>query len=188
MLYSILLVSTKHQHEFVIGLSVFPPNWTSLPPPSASHLSGLLPSPSFEFPESYSKLPMASYFTYGNIWCIFPSCYSLRTSHPLLPPHPSSHVRKSVLYVCVSIAALQIGLLVSSLIIQQTFNVYCRPELDLILFVHRWQYFCFSWKIHSLAKWIIMLIDNHSIFISHLFWNEDLRWLSYIWEKIKEDV
>ena len=37
--------------------------------------------------------------------CKFP-CYSFHTSHPLLP---SSHVHKSILYVCFSIAALQIN-------------------------------------------------------------------------------
>ena len=100
----------KSRLESAIGLAMSPPTWTSFPPPSHPTLSlYVVTEPWFEFSESYSKLPMASYFTYGNIWCIFPSCYSLRTSHPLLPPHPSSHVRKSVLYVCVSIAALQIG-------------------------------------------------------------------------------
>ena len=61
---------------------------------------------------------------------------------PYIPPSsstpcPPQLCPKSVIYVSVPIAALQIGLLVLSLIIQQTFNVYCRPELDLILFVHR---------------------------------------------------
>ena len=36
---------------------------------------------------------------------MFPCCF-LQLSHPLLPP---THVHKSVLYVCISIAALQIG-------------------------------------------------------------------------------
>ena len=58
----------------------------------------------FYFPESYSKLPLAIYFTYGNI-SLFP-CYSLHTPHSLFP---SPHVHKSVLYVCFSIAALQIN-------------------------------------------------------------------------------
>ena len=40
-------------------------------------------------------------------WCMFPR-YSLHTSYPLPPPRPA-HVRKSVLYVCVSTAAVQIG-------------------------------------------------------------------------------
>ena len=39
MLYSIVLVSTKHQHESAIGLPMSPPTWTSLPPPSSHSLS-----------------------------------------------------------------------------------------------------------------------------------------------------
>ena len=44
MRYSIALVSAKRQHESSIGLHVSPPTWTSLPLPSPSHPSGLLPS------------------------------------------------------------------------------------------------------------------------------------------------
>ena len=61
----------------------------------------------FEFPESYSKFPLAIYFTY----CKFP-CYSLHTSHPLSPTPCCVH--KSVLYICFSIAALQISSLLPS--------------------------------------------------------------------------
>ena len=47
MLYSIVFVSIKHQHESAIGLLMCPPSWTSIPPPSPSHPSRrLLPSPS----------------------------------------------------------------------------------------------------------------------------------------------
>ena len=40
-----MLVSTKDQHESAIGLTMPPPTWTSLPPPSPSHPSRLLRSP-----------------------------------------------------------------------------------------------------------------------------------------------
>ena len=46
LLYSIVVVSSKHQHESAIGLPMSPSTWTRLPPPSPSHPSGLLPSPS----------------------------------------------------------------------------------------------------------------------------------------------
>ena len=42
---SIALVSTEHRHESAIGLPMSPPTWTSLPPPSLSCPSRLLPSP-----------------------------------------------------------------------------------------------------------------------------------------------
>ena len=37
----------------------------------------------FEFPESYTKFPLAIYSSYGSV-CVFP-CYSFHSSHPLLP-------------------------------------------------------------------------------------------------------
>ena len=48
--------------------------------------------------EIYGKSNMETYITI----CKFP-CYSLHTSHPLLP---SPHGHKSILYVCFSIAGL----------------------------------------------------------------------------------
>ena len=37
-LYSIVLASTKYQHESTVGLLMSPPTWTSLPPPSVISL------------------------------------------------------------------------------------------------------------------------------------------------------
>ena len=96
-----MLVSTKHQHESAIGFPMSPPTWTSLPQPSSSHPSRLI-----ELPESYTKFPLAIYFTYGDV------CFHITLSIPptlcFLPA--TSCVYKSVINVCVSIAALQIGL------------------------------------------------------------------------------
>ena len=61
-----MLFSVKPQHESAIHMHTFPPFWTSLSSPSPSHPSRLVQSP-FEFPEPYSKFPLAIYFTYGNI-------------------------------------------------------------------------------------------------------------------------
>ena len=55
--------------------------------------------PLFEFPEPYSKFPLAIYFTYGNV--SFPVTLSISPSPPF-----SSHVSKSILYVFFSIVPL----------------------------------------------------------------------------------
>ena len=61
----------SHRHIHVLSLL----NLT--PTPSPFHPSRVLQSTSFEFPASYSKFPLAIYFTYS-----FQS-YSLKSSHPL---------------------------------------------------------------------------------------------------------
>ena len=73
-------------------------------PPSPFHPSF---KPHFEFPASNSKFPLSILHMVVHM---FP-CYFLQLSHPLLPP---IHVHKSVLYVCISTAALKIGSSVSS--------------------------------------------------------------------------
>ena len=67
MLYRILLFSVKLQCESAIGIHISPSFWTFLPSPSLSHPSRLITEPLFEFPEPYSKFPLAIYFTYGNV-------------------------------------------------------------------------------------------------------------------------
>ena len=82
----------------------FPSSWTSVWPPTPSHSSRLLQSPSLS---SLSHTGNSHWLSVLHIAvCIFP-CYSLHLSHLLLPP-PLPHVHKSVLYTCVSIATLQI--------------------------------------------------------------------------------
>ena len=81
------------------------PTWTSLPPPSPSHSSRLLLNPGLSS-LVIQQIPTDTLFYTWQY--VFP-CNSLHSSHPLLPPHSPSHVPKSVLNVCVSIAALQIS-------------------------------------------------------------------------------
>ena len=74
------------------SIHISPPFWTSLPSPSPSHLSRLIQSPLFEFPEPYSKFLLAIYFTYGNV-----------SFHVTL----SIHLTLSIpLCVCFSVTAL----------------------------------------------------------------------------------
>ena len=77
-----MLVSTKHQNESATGIPMSPPSWTSLLPLSPSYPSKVVIEPMFEFPESYSKFPLALYFTYGNV------CFHVTLFLPLLPPPP----------------------------------------------------------------------------------------------------
>ena len=99
IVYRILLFPVKPQHESAIGKHISPPFWTSLPSPTPSHPSRLIQSPCFEFSEPYSKIPLAIYFTYGNV--------SFHVTPPYISPSPPSpQVHKSILYVCFSIVAL----------------------------------------------------------------------------------
>ena len=109
MLYRILLVSAKHQHEWAIGIHMSPPSWTSLPSPSPFHPSRLLQSPCLS-PLSHIANSIGYLFLHMVI------CFhvTLHSSHPLLPP--PAHVHKSILYICDSLAALQIISSVPSLV------------------------------------------------------------------------
>ena len=81
--------STSINHRYTQGpfLLKLPP--ISLPMPSFWIVTGAL----FEFPGSYSKFPLAVYFTYG----IISFHVTLHTSHPL--PRPLPRVHRLVLYV-----------------------------------------------------------------------------------------
>ena len=114
LLYRILLFSVKPQHESAIGIHISPPFWTSLPSPSQSHSPRLIQNP-FEFPEPYSKFPLAIYFTYGNV--SFHVTLSIHLTHssplhmsislfsvsPLLPCKqiPQYHFSRFCIYVLV---------------------------------------------------------------------------------------
>ena len=78
-----------HQHESAIGPSLL------TPPPSPPHPSRLSQSTGFGFPASYSKLPLAICFTYGNV------CVSLLFSQ-IIPLSFSPTVSKSLFFVSVS--------------------------------------------------------------------------------------
>ena len=89
----ILCWSAIHHHESVIDIRMAPPSWTSLPPHPILYV---VTEHRFKLPESYSKFPVAIYFTYSTVcfhasylfyiqYCMF-SRYSLNSSYHLLPP------------------------------------------------------------------------------------------------------
>ena len=90
-----------HQHESPIGIHMSAPPWTS--PHLPSHPTPLgITEHWVELPAAYSKFPLATYFTYGNVYV------SMLLSQ-FLPLSPPLCVHKSILYFCISITALQIG-------------------------------------------------------------------------------
>ena len=84
-----------------MGVHVFP-ILKPLPPPSPSHPPGLSQCTGFECLVSCIEFELVIYFTHGNIHVSM--IFSL-----IIPPSHSPRVQKSVLYICVSFAALHIG-------------------------------------------------------------------------------
>ena len=100
-----MLVFAIHQHESVIGIHMAPPSWNPLPPPTPSQHSKLSPSTRFEHLASYSKFPLAVYFTYGNT-------YVSRLLSQFIPLSPSPAVSSSLFSMsapplCVCAKSLQ---------------------------------------------------------------------------------
>ena len=65
LLYNIVLVNTHT--KYYIGTCMSPPSWTSIPPPTPSHLSRMSQSTGSELSASYSKFPLATYSTCGGV-------------------------------------------------------------------------------------------------------------------------
>ena len=103
------MVFCHTQQESAIGISMSPPSKNSLPSPSLPHPSACCRA-LFEFPESYSKLPLVICFTH----CIvnFYVTLSIHLPFSLLSSHLDN---RSVLYICFSIATLKINSSVLSL-------------------------------------------------------------------------
>ena len=60
MLFKILLFTVKYQHESAIGIHEPPSHLPPHPTPPGWYRAS-------EFPETYSKFPLAIYFIYGNV-------------------------------------------------------------------------------------------------------------------------
>ena len=89
MVYNIGLISIIYQHEFTIGVHIFPSSSISLPPSAHSHSSRLLQIPCLSFLR-HTQIPTGYLFTYVSV---YHPCCSLHSSHPLPRlPHPSPQV------------------------------------------------------------------------------------------------
>ena len=77
-----MLVSAIPQHESAIGIPVFPPSLTSLLPPTASYPSRLLQSSNLSY---LSHTENSHWFSVLHMIVYLFPCYSLHSSHPVLP-------------------------------------------------------------------------------------------------------
>ena len=107
MFYRILWFSVKHQQESSIGTPVSTPSLNSLTSPSPSHHSRLSQSPCLGS-LSHTVNSHWLFILHITYLCIVSFLVTL-SIHLTLGLPCSLHVHKSVLYVCVSIAALQIN-------------------------------------------------------------------------------
>ena len=87
---------------------MFPPS-TLLPHPNIQPVT----EPQFEFPELYTKFPLAVHFTYGIV-----NFYVTLSIHFPLSLLSSPHIYRSVFYVCFSFVALKINSSLPSLSVQ----------------------------------------------------------------------
>ena len=86
------MVFAIEQHESATGVHMSVPSWTPLPLPP-SHPSRWSQSTDFGFPASHRKLPLATYFTYGDVHV------SVLFSH-VVPHSPSPTVSKMCFLCC----------------------------------------------------------------------------------------
>ena len=144
-------VSLRHTSTWISHrYSMSPPSWISLLPPTPSHSSRLSQSTWFELPPSYSKFPLAIYFAYVNVYV----SVLLSIHYTLFFPHC---VHMSVLYVCISVAALPIGSSVPSFYIPY-------------ICVNMWHLFFSFWltSLYAIGSRFIYLIEvkwskSHSV-------------------------
>ena len=145
------MVSAIHQHESAIAMYMSPLSLTSLPPPTPCHPSRLSQSPWFKLPASYSKIPLAIYFTYGNIYVsmllsqiiplLFPSLcpkvYSLCLHLHCCPVDRFIHtIFLDFIYICINTWYLSFSSLLTSLcIIGSRFIHLIRTDSSAFFFI-----------------------------------------------------
>ena len=91
--------STVQQCVSAIGIHISPSSRASCPLPTLILALYIITEPQAELPVLYSRFPLAIYFMHGSV------CMSVLCSQ-FFPPCP--YLTLSLLYVCISIPALQI--------------------------------------------------------------------------------
>ena len=84
LLYNILLISTKHQHESATGIHMSLPSWI-LPPHLPTHPTSLSYHRSLSWAPCIIQQIPTCYLFLHMVMYLFPCC-SLNLSHPFLPP------------------------------------------------------------------------------------------------------
>jgi len=90
------MVFARHQHESAIGIHVYPPPESLLPPPSSPYPSRLSQGTGFGIPMSYIKFHWLSVL---HMVVYKFQCYSLKS----LQPSPSSTESKSLFFTSVKV-------------------------------------------------------------------------------------
>ena len=80
LLCSISLIFATHQHTLAIGVHMSHPSWTSLPPPTLSHPSRLLQSPSVS---SFSHRANFHWLSISHVYMLLSLIISFSPSFPL---------------------------------------------------------------------------------------------------------
>ena len=94
----LLCNEVNHLRVNVYHFPLGPP--TPLPPRSPGPSIEVTTEHQADVPALHSRFPLAVYFTHSSVYMSIPS--------QLIPPLPH-HLHMSILYVCISIPALQIG-------------------------------------------------------------------------------
>ena len=162
-----MFISAKHQHESVIGIPISPPSWNSLLSPSPFYPSRLLQSPHLS---CLGHTANSHWLSILHMVMYMLPCYSLHTFHPPFPP--PLHVRKSVLYVCVSTAALQIWK--NSLrkrISWYTLFFASVCSASWLSFLTWWSFchLCYNFQQHCHPQTLDLLIKNDPHVHSHIY-------------------
>ena len=136
MLCQFLLYNEVNQlYVYLYPLPLGPPS-----PPTPFPPIQVITEHRAELPVLYGRFPLAIYFTHGSV-------FMSNLISQFIPPSPQPHVHMCILYVCVSIPALQIGSSVPFFQIPHIcLNIRC---------------LCFSFWLTSLC-----MTDSRSIHIS----------------------
>ena len=124
-----MLVSAIHQHESATGMS--PPSRTPLPSPTLTSPLSVVTEHWVELLVSHNKFPFAILHM---VICMFP-CYSLSSSHPLLPA-----LCPQVCFLCLHLHCYPANGFISTVLD----SIYMYQYINIYINIYMCQYFSFS--------------------------------------------